>query len=75
MPEGHSAIVPVPLGRAADAVSLAATLRAKNILVGAVRPPTVPAGTSRLRLSLKRTFSEADAQRLLTAMAEWRASQ
>ncbi len=75
VPEGHSAIVPVPLGRAADAVSLAATLRAKNILVGAVRPPTVPAGTSRLRLSLKRTFSEADAQRLLTAMAEWRASQ
>jgi 8-amino-7-oxononanoate synthase len=74
-PDGDSAIVPVKLGGADDAMSLTAALRAKGILVGAVRPPTVPAGTSRLRLSLKRTFSEADAQRLLTAMAEWRASR
>jgi 8-amino-7-oxononanoate synthase len=73
-PDGDSPIVPVKLGGADDAMSLAAALREKNILVGAVRPPTVPAGTSRLRLSLKRTFSDAHAQRLLTAMDAWRSS-
>jgi 8-amino-7-oxononanoate synthase len=74
-PDGDSPIVPVPLGHADAAVSLARALREKQILVGAVRPPTVPAGTSRLRLSLKRTFSDHDAVRLLAAMHEWRAAQ
>ncbi len=73
-PDGDSPIVPVRLGAADAAMSLAAALREKNILVGAVRPPTVPAGTSRLRLSLKRTFCEADAVRLLAAMDDWRAA-
>lgn len=74
-PDGDSPIVPVKLGRADDAMSLAAALRERSILVGAVRPPTVPAGTSRLRISLKRTFTEADAERLLAAMHAWRAAQ
>jgi len=37
-----------------------------------VRPPTVPAGTSRLRFSLKRTFSSAEMERVLAALAEGR---
>ncbi len=73
-PDGDSAIVPVPVGSAQATVSLAAALRGADILVGAVRPPTVPAGASRLRLSLKRTFTPADADRLLAAMAAWRAA-
>ena len=72
-PEGDSPIVPVRLDDPAAALALAATLREGGILAGAIRPPTVPAGTSRLRLSLSRTVGEAEQARLLTAMAAWRA--
>lgn len=72
VPDGDSPIIPVLLGGADDAMALAAALRGQGILVGAVRPPTVPAGTSRLRLSLKRTFSETDAEHLLATMNAWR---
>lgn len=73
--EGDSPVVPVRLSSADAAVSLAGSLRDKGILAAAVRPPTVPAGTSRLRFSLKRTFDDAAATRVLSAMAEWRAAQ
>ncbi len=70
--EGDSPVVPVVLNSAEAAVSAAAALRAKGILVAAVRPPTVPAGTSRLRFSLKRTFDDVAMERVLVALAEWR---
>jgi 8-amino-7-oxononanoate synthase len=70
--EGDSPIVPVRLDDEADALSLADALLAAGIRAGAVRPPTVPAGTSRLRFSLKRTFRREDGDRVLTAMAAWR---
>jgi 8-amino-7-oxononanoate synthase len=73
--DGDSPGVPVVIGSAGDAVSAAAALRGKEIWAAAVRPPTVPAGTSRLRFSLKRTFSGADATRVLAALAEWRAGR
>jgi len=72
-PAGDSPIVPVQLDTAEAALALANALRAEGIWVGAVRPPTVPAGTSRLRFSLKRTFEDADATRVLSVMAKWRA--
>ncbi|MBM9536738.1 aminotransferase class I/II-fold pyridoxal phosphate-dependent enzyme [Desulfobulbus alkaliphilus] len=49
---GSSNIVPVMVGDAAQAVSAAERICAQGYWVKAVRPPTVPAGTSRLRLSL-----------------------
>lgn len=48
--EGH--IVPVIIGDAKRTMELVANLRRRGFLVGGVRPPTVPAGTSRLRISL-----------------------
>ena len=72
VPEGESPIVPVRLDDEAGALSLADFLRAAGILAGAVRPPTVPAGTSRLRFSLKRTFRPVDAGRVLAEMERWR---
>ena len=72
VPEGDSPIVPVRLDAAEAAVSLAGALRQDGVLVAAVRPPTVPAGTSRLRISLKRTFGAADAERVLKTMNRWR---
>jgi 8-amino-7-oxononanoate synthase len=72
VPEGESPIIPVRLDDEAAALSLADSLRAQGIRVGAVRPPTVPAGTSRLRFSLKRTFRSEDAARVVGAMDAWR---
>ena len=72
-PEGDAPIVPILIGAAARTVALATHLRAAGINVAAVRPPTVSEGTSRLRLSLQRTFDEAAATRLLAALAAGRA--
>lgn len=74
VPEGDSPIVPVKLGAAEEAVALAAALRGRGIFAAAVRPPTVPAGTSRLRFSLKRTFGAAETARVLAALREGRVS-
>jgi 8-amino-7-oxononanoate synthase len=52
LPEARSQILPVHVGGNAEAVALATRLRAEGLLVTAVRPPTVPAGTARLRLSV-----------------------
>ncbi len=49
---GDSQIVPVIIGNAGQAVSAAELLRQNGFWINAVRPPTVPQGTSRLRLSV-----------------------
>ena len=49
---GETQIVPVMIGDAAEAVAVAHLLRKQGFWVNAVRPPTVPAGTARLRLSV-----------------------
>jgi 8-amino-7-oxononanoate synthase len=72
---GDSPVVPVRLDSADAAISAAGALRENGILAAAVRPPTVPAGTSRLRFSLKRTFDETAAFRVLNALAEWRTTR
>jgi len=72
VPAGDSPIVPVRLDSAGAAVALATWLNERGILVSAVRPPTVPEGTSRLRLSLKREFGSDQAERVLGAMNSWR---
>lgn len=48
--DGH--IVPVPVGEPVRTMQATAELRRRGFLVGGVRPPTVPQGTSRLRISL-----------------------
>lgn len=52
LPERPGQILPVHVGGNAEALALAARLREEGLLVTAVRPPTVPAGTARLRLSV-----------------------
>jgi len=49
---GDSQIVPVMIGDSARAVEVAEQLREHGFWISAVRPPTVPLGTSRLRLSV-----------------------
>ena len=63
-----SQIVPLIVGDADRAVSLSAKLEAEGILAPAIRPPTVPRGQARLRLSLCADHEQADVGRLLVAL-------
>ena len=64
----QSPIVPIPVGADADAVELSAKLRDNGLWVPAVRPPTVPEGTARLRVSLSALHTAADVTRLVEAL-------
>jgi 8-amino-7-oxononanoate synthase len=63
-------IQPLIIGEADAAVEVSEALRAMNILVPAIRPPTVPQGSARLRLSLSASHSVEDVARLGTALKE-----
>jgi 8-amino-7-oxononanoate synthase len=63
-----SAIVPVVLGSEDRAVAAAAQLLDDELLVPAIRPPTVAPGTSRLRLALSAAHTEADIDALLAGL-------
>ena len=69
-PEGH--IVPVVIGESDATMRVGAELRERGILVGAVRPPTVPLGTSRLRITLSAAHTDDDIERLLGALGQVR---
>lgn len=60
-------IVPVLLGEPEPTLRVAALLRNEGFVVGAIRPPTVPRGTARLRISLSASHSDDDVARLLDA--------
>jgi len=61
-------IVPVTVGEEARALDAMRALEAEGILAVAVRPPTVPPGSSRIRLSLTALHSPADVDRLAEAV-------
>jgi 8-amino-7-oxononanoate synthase len=63
-------IQPIMIGDPGRAVSLSAGLEARGMLVTAIRPPTVPVGTSRLRVTLTAAHEDADVDRLLEALAD-----
>jgi 8-amino-7-oxononanoate synthase len=60
----QSAIVPVVLGDAATALEASDMLAREGFLVRAIRPPTVPEGTARLRVTFTATHLEDDVLRL-----------
>jgi len=62
-------IVPAVIGSEEDALAAARRLEQAGILAVAIRPPTVAAGTSRLRLTLNSRLDETGMQRLLDAVA------
>jgi 8-amino-7-oxononanoate synthase len=64
-----TAIQPLIVGDNATALALSAALEAEGIRVGAIRPPTVPAGTARLRITLSASHTAEDVTRLLDALA------
>ena len=64
LPPARSAIVPVVLDSAEAALAASARLEQAGFLVVAIRPPTVPTGTARLRLAFCAGHEEADIGRL-----------
>jgi len=63
-------IQPILIGDAGRAMQLSRMLRERGLLVTAIRPPTVPAGSARLRVTLTAAHSAAQVQLLLNALAE-----
>lgn len=63
-------IQPLVLGANAAALHAAASLRERGIIVPAIRPPTVPEGTARLRISLSAAHDEQDVSRLAAMLRE-----
>jgi len=61
-------IVPALVGRADAAMALATALRERGVLAVAIRPPTVPEGTSRIRFALSAVHDEAAIDALIAAM-------
>jgi 8-amino-7-oxononanoate synthase len=69
-PPGHpSPIIPVVLGSEQAALNASAALLEEGLWVPAIRPPTVPVGTSRLRVTLSAAHTDDDVTRLLQALA------
>jgi 8-amino-7-oxononanoate synthase len=63
-----TAIQPLVIGESLDALDASEKLAARGLLVPAIRPPTVPQGTARLRISLSADHTIEDVERLIEAL-------
>ncbi len=71
LPDAQSAIVPIVLGAAETALAAAAALETQGLLVVPIRPPTVPAGTARLRVAFTAGHPDEAVDRLAQAVRPW----
>lgn len=70
LPFSQTAIQPIIIGDNATTLAFAEALRDRHMFVPAIRPPTVPAGTARLRVSLSAAQSADDLFDLITALTD-----
>lgn len=68
--DSFTPIQPILIGDSARALRLSQLLRERGLLVTAIRPPTVPTGSARLRVTLSAAHSAAQVQLLLNALAD-----
>jgi 8-amino-7-oxononanoate synthase len=68
--DSNSQIIPIITGSEQSALNLSAKLKNKNIIAPAIRPPTVPVGTSRVRLSLHSGISHAQILDIISIFEE-----
>lgn len=68
-----SPIQPLLVGTAGEALAVSERLQQRGLLISAIRPPTVPEGTARLRITLSAAHTDAQVDQLLQHLAEcWR---
>lgn len=65
-----TAIQPLVIGGNAEVLRVSAALAARGVLVPAIRPPTVPAGSARLRVSLSAAHTVEDVAQLVEALQQ-----
>jgi 8-amino-7-oxononanoate synthase len=70
-----SQVIPIVVGSNEDALAVAHFLRERGFAIRAIRPPTVPVGSARLRLSLTARISATELQRLRECLRTWQASR
>ena len=70
----QTAIQPLIIGENSAAIALSDALATEGILVPAIRPPTVPKGSARLRISLSAAHTEADVDQLMETLRRAEAS-
>lgn len=70
LPDAQSPIVPLIIGDAGRALALSAMLEEAGFLVTAIRPPTVPGGTARLRFTFTAAHRDTDIDRLASVLHE-----
>ena len=63
-----TAIQPIVIGENAATLSASANLYAQGLWVGAIRPPTVAAGSARLRVTLSAAHTQDDVERLVWSL-------
>ncbi len=68
--DSPTAIQPIVVGEADRALQFSEALGQQGMLISAIRPPTVPQGTARLRVTLSAAHSEAQVDRLLEVLAQ-----
>jgi 7-keto-8-aminopelargonate synthetase-like enzyme len=69
-PEEFTPILPIVLGEGARALAVSSALRERGFFAQAIRPPTVPPGTARLRLVPIATHTDADIASAAAALTE-----
>jgi 8-amino-7-oxononanoate synthase len=67
-----SQIIPIMVGSEAEALALSRWLEENGILISAIRPPTVPEGASRIRLSLSSLHTRKHIDRVIDVLQKWR---
>jgi 8-amino-7-oxononanoate synthase len=68
-PLGYGHIIPWVLGEAKVALAIMGALQARQLAVRAIRPPSVPAGTARIRLTVTADHTRADVRAAVAAIA------
>ena len=69
--DSSTQIVPVLVGGESEALAFSGFLEAKGILATAIRPPTVPEGESRIRLSISALHTDAHLNHLIESLCAW----